>query len=220
VLAVSPSATQAERWFGLTPIWCAPRPTQTRSAIRPVASSIADTVPAASLTSAHSPSGVTAAISGLWKLCRTGVGRSPGQDSSVTVPAVGLHTTTGPARPAASVVGWPATGTRRSTRPVASDTSSTVCSVSAVTTATGAPNLPRCTASAAEVAVSAGAVVVFASGVPGAGEALPEHPARAITSSKSVMSFMPDLRPRRRFASRGRERPLCAYYGDAHGCSV
>ena len=72
--------------------------------MRWVESWIVDTVPAASLTSAHSPSGVIAAISGVWKRCRTATGRSPGQERSVTVPAAGLQTTTGPVGAAASVV--------------------------------------------------------------------------------------------------------------------
>jgi RNA polymerase sigma-70 factor, ECF subfamily len=206
VPAFSPSATQIDRWLGLTDMWCAPRPTQTRSTIRSVVRSIVEIVPAESLTSAHSPSGVIAAISGRWNLCRTAIRRSPGHERIVTVPAAGLHTTTGPVGPA-SVVGSPVTATRRSTRPVRGDTSRTACSVSAVTTATGAPSDGARGAVVTDPAVPAGATLVrvVREGAvvvdPVELVAVVEQPARTAARSRAGNSFTALLRLSRLCAS-------------------
>ncbi len=171
-------------------------------------------MPAASLTSAHSPSGVTSAISGLWKLCRTAVVRSAGQERIVTVPAAGLQTTTGPVGPAASVVGSPATETRRSTRPVNGDTSSTACSVSEVTTASGTPSDGGCTVVAAELAMFGGAAVVprvdggAVAVDPAEVLAADEQPDTRVARSRASNSFMALLRLSPRFASRGTQTRL------------
>ena len=106
VRAVSPSATHAAAPSGLMARWCAPWPTGTRSATRPVSRSIAETEPAAaSLTSAQWPPGATAAIWGERKPRSTAIGRSVRGRRIVTVPDCGLTATAGPAPPAATVVG-------------------------------------------------------------------------------------------------------------------
>ena len=137
VRAVSPSATHAAAPSGLMARWCAPRPTRTRSAIRPVSRSIAETEPAAaSLTSAQWPPGATAAIWGERKPRSTAIGRSVRGRRIVTVPDCGLTATAGPVAPAATVVGCAASRTRPITPPPRSDTASTSSSPSAVTSAT------------------------------------------------------------------------------------
>jgi hypothetical protein len=211
VPAVSPSAIHAIRWPGLTAMWCAPRPTQRRSTIRSVESWITDTVPTSSLISAHSPSGVMEAISGVWNLCRTATGPSLGQERIVTVPAAGLQMTTGPVGAAASVVGSPATRTRRSSRPVIDDTSNTACSVSAVTTARAAPRAAGCAVVDTELSVPARVLVLLAGSAVGVDpavelQAVPEHTAIPTTRRVTASAFMTHIRPPLRSTSGGANR--------------